>query len=314
MTSEPMTPRALGDRDAPHVSPITPSEDARTVMLNEISWGAVFAGVVVALVVQAIINLLAVSAGTAVLDPVGGQNPSASSFSMAAGTVWIVSGLIASACGGYVAGRLAGRPVESTCGWHGLVSWAMTTVVVLYLITSAAGGILGGALSSAGSVLGGLGRSTATAAQIAAPAASQITDPFGSIERAIRDASGGNDPAALRDAAVSAMRSALSGDAAQQQQAREMAAQALARAQNISVDEARAKVADYETQFRRGADEAKRQAAQVAEAASKTVTRGALFAALALLLGGLAAWFGGRAGAINPTLTSGYLRHTAIER
>jgi hypothetical protein len=48
----PDTPRNRGDDDAPHLSPTTPAEDARTVLLNEVSWAAVFAGVVVALVCQ----------------------------------------------------------------------------------------------------------------------------------------------------------------------------------------------------------------------------------------------------------------------
>lgn len=164
MTSQPMTPRAMGDRDAPHVSPISPSEDARTILLNEISWGAVFAGVVVALVVQALLNLLAIGAGAATLNPISGDNPSATSFSIAAGVVWVVSGCLAALSGGFVAGRLAGRPVESTCGWHGLIAWAMTTVIILYLVTTAVGGIVGGAVSGASSVLGGIGRTTAVAA------------------------------------------------------------------------------------------------------------------------------------------------------
>ena len=36
-------------RDAPPTSPTMPTEDVRTMMLSRISWGAVFAGVVVAL-------------------------------------------------------------------------------------------------------------------------------------------------------------------------------------------------------------------------------------------------------------------------
>ena len=44
-TTEPDTPRNRGDYDAAHMSPVTPAEDARTVMLNRISWGAVLAGV-----------------------------------------------------------------------------------------------------------------------------------------------------------------------------------------------------------------------------------------------------------------------------
>ena len=45
-TVRPDTPRGRGDHDAPHMSPVTPAEDARTIMINQISWGAVLAGVV----------------------------------------------------------------------------------------------------------------------------------------------------------------------------------------------------------------------------------------------------------------------------
>ena len=85
--NHPDTPRSRGDYDAPHMSPVTPAEDARTIMLNRVSWGAVLAGVVVALVTQLILNLLGIGIGAATLDPAAGsaENPSASSFSIGAG-------------------------------------------------------------------------------------------------------------------------------------------------------------------------------------------------------------------------------------
>jgi hypothetical protein len=46
---EPETARSRGDPDAPHVTPVTPDEDMRTILINRISWGAVFGGVVIAL-------------------------------------------------------------------------------------------------------------------------------------------------------------------------------------------------------------------------------------------------------------------------
>ena len=51
-THHPDTPRNRGDHDAPHMSPMTPAEDMRTVVINRISWGAVFDGAVLALVAQ----------------------------------------------------------------------------------------------------------------------------------------------------------------------------------------------------------------------------------------------------------------------
>jgi hypothetical protein len=309
MTTTPMTPRNLGIDDAPHLSSATPSEDARTILLNQISWGAVFAGVVVALIVQILLNLLGVGVGASTLNPVSGDNPSATSFSIGAGVWWAVSGALAALAGGFVAGRLSGKPVESTAGWHGLVAWGMSTIVIIYMLSSAVGGIVGGVYSGVSGAVGGIGRTAATAAQTAAPGLAQASDPFGLIERSIRDASGGNDPTALRDASVSALRAALTGDAAQQRDAKERAAQALSRAQSVSIEEARTRIDQYEAQYRQTIDETKRQAAQAAEVTAKAVARGSLLAVIALALGGMAAWFGGRLGAVDPTLTSGHLRN-----
>lgn len=304
MASHVSSPHVGGSDNLPHLSAVTPAEDVRTVMLNRVSWGAVLAGTATALVTQLLLNMLAVGIGMATLDPLTGDNPSAATFSIAAGLWWIASGIFAAAVGGYVAGRACGKPVETTAALHGLTAWAASTLVVMYLLTTAIGSLAGGALGAVSGIVGGLGRTAATAAQTAAPALANVTDPFGGIERQVRDASGGNDPAALRDSAVAAMRSMLTGDAAGQAEARERAAQALARAQTIPVEEARTRIGQYEQQYRQAADTAKRRAAEVADATAKAVSRGALFAFVGLVLGGLAGWFGGRAGRVEPIVTS----------
>jgi hypothetical protein len=291
---------------------VTPAEDARTILLNKVSWGAVFAGVVVALVVQLILNLFGVGIGAATLNPATSDNPSAASFSMVAAIWWTASGIIASFAGGYAAGRLAGRPKESTAGWHGVTAWALTTLVIFYLLTSAIGSLVGGAYSTLTSAVGNVastaGGAVQTAAQAAAPGLAQASDPFTSIAQSLSSATGGNDPAALRDAATATVRAALTGDQAQAQEARERAAQAIAKAQNISIEQARTQMQQYEQQYRQTVDQAKQKATQAADVAAKAVSRGALFGSIALLLGAIAAWFGGRAGAVDPTVTSAALR------
>jgi hypothetical protein len=292
------------------MSPVTPSEDARTIMLNRISWGAVLAGVVVALVTQLILNLLGIGIGAATLDPAAGTggNPSASTFSIGAGIWFVLSGVLASLAGGYAAGRLAGKPKESTAGWHGLTAWAFTTLVVFYLLTTTVGGILGGAYRTVTSALGNVaqtvGSTAQTAAQVAAPNLPQVTNPFSSIEQAIRGNTGGNDPAALRDAAVAAVRAAVTGNEQQAADARNRAAEAIARAQNIPIDQARTQVQQYEQQYRQSVDQARQQATEAADAASSAVSTAALLGALGLILGAVAAWFGGRMGAVDPTITA----------
>jgi hypothetical protein len=143
-----------------------------------------------------------------------------------------------------------------------------------------------------------------TAAQTAAPAVASGNNPFADIEQRIRSATGGADPAAARDAAVGAVRALVTGDPSQAQAAREQAAAALAQAQNIPIEQAREQVAQYEQQYRQAVEQAKQKAAAAADTAAKAATRAALFSVLALALGAIAAWFGGRAGAVDPTLTT----------
>jgi len=257
----------------------------------------------VALVSQLLLNMLGLGIGVATLDPAAGDNPSATSLSIGAGIWWTLSGILASLVGGYAAGRLSGRPKEATAAWHGLTAWAFTTLVIFYLLSSAVGGVLGGVYNTVSGAVGGLGRTAATAASTAAPALAQVADPFSAIERSVREASGGDDPAALRDAAVTAVRGMLTGDPAQAQDARERAAQAVARARNVPIEQAREQVAGYERQYRQAVEQARRQATEAADAAASVVSRGALFGFVALALGAVAAWFGGRAGVVYPTLT-----------
>ena len=298
------TPRPRGSDDAERMSATTPADDVRTILLNRVSWSAVLAGVVVALVTQLILNLLGIGIGAAAIDPAAraADNPTATSFSVGAGVWWAISGIIAAAAGGYTAGRLAGRPNASTAGWHGLTAWAFTTLLIFYLLTSTLGGIIGGAYRTVANA------ATTVAATTAGPVQSAITraaDPFTSIEEEVRGASGGTDPAALRDNAVSSLRTALTGDPSRMQEIRERAAQALSKFQNVPIDQARTQVQQYEQQYHQAVDNVRKQATNAAQVAAATVSNGALWGAIALILGALAAWFAGRMGAVEPTVFAG---------
>ena len=77
-------------------------------MLDRISWSAVLAGVVIALVTQLILSMIGLGIGVATLDPGAGtaENPTAKSLSIGAGIGWSVG------CGRRVCGRLCGRPAR----------------------------------------------------------------------------------------------------------------------------------------------------------------------------------------------------------
>lgn len=267
--------------------------------ITNISWGGVFAGVAIALSLHLLLNLLGLAIGAGVIDPAQNDTPTAASLSTGSVIWMIVSGIIAAFVGAYVASRMSGRVVRSTGALHGLTTWAVTTLVVFYMLTTSVGALVGGAFSGVTSVFSGAGSTIATATTAAAPWLANASNPVATIEQRIREASGGNDPQALRDAAVSAVRAALTGDQAQAEDARNRAADALARAQGIPVDQARQQVTDYENQYKQAVEQAKVRATEAAQATATAVSTGSYVAFGALLLGAVAALFGGNMGAAH---------------
>ncbi|GGG13381.1 hypothetical protein GCM10010924_48170 [Rhizobium wenxiniae] len=265
------------------------------VALYKISWGAVLAGVAIALAAQFLLNLLGVGIGAAVLDPTTSDNPEASTFSIAGGIWFVLAGIVSAFIGGYIASRLSGRPNKSTGGFHGLTTWAVTTLVVLFMLTTSIGALIGGAFSGLSSVISGAGQSAATAVAASAPAISSANGPMAGIERQVRGSTG-NDPKALQDAAVAAVQAAITGDQSAGEDARTRAADAVSRAQGIPVDQARLQVEQYEKTYHDNIEAAKKQAAEAADIAATTVATGAILGFLALALGAATSWFGGVSG------------------
>ena len=308
---------ARTDLDRPYAAGVSHTDDLRTIAVHKVAWGAIFAGAVIALVAQVILNMVGLGIGLSTVDPAGNGTPTAGSLSSGAGIWFVVSGILASAAGGWLAGRLAGKPVLLTGGLHGLVSWAVSTLVVVYLLSSAVGGVASGAFNAVTSTLGSAGNlvggSVKTAAQAAAPSLPGMDNPFSNIEGQVR-ANTGNDPQALKDAAVTAVRAAVTGDAAQQADAQEKAAQALAKAQNVPVEQARTQVQQYTQQYKDTVAKAKEQAKQAADTTARVASQGALYGALALVLGAIAAFLAGRGGAKGPLADRGVVAPVAQRR
>ena len=268
----------------------TAVEDAHTIMLNKVSWGAIFAGVVVGLVVQVLLTMLGVGIGVATLDPGSADNPAVATASIASGVWYAVTGIIAAFAGGYVAARMSGKAEATTGALHGLTTWAFTTLLMLYLLPTAVG-----------SIVGGVGK---TVAESAAPVIAQA-NPLEAIQDQVRAT--GNDPEALNAAATNAIRALVAGDQAGADQARQQAAQALATARSIPLDEAQRQVADIEQRYHAAIDRTKAAATEAAKTATSVVSTGALLAFAVLLLGAIAGWFGGRSGVVHPVYADGML-------
>lgn len=271
---------------------VTP-DDRRTFLRNRISWGAVFAGVVTAMVAQMLLHMLGIGIGASSLDAMNtGDNPTASGFSMTAAAWLTVSGIVASLLGGMVAGRLSGTSDLGTARWHGFTSWCAATLVMAYLVTSAAGGIIGGTASALGSTVGAMGRGAATAVSGAA----QATDGD-ALKSQVQRLVSPNDAQTAQANITDYIRASVTGDRAAADSARDRAIDGLARTANVSPDEARTRLQAAEQQARTAAEQAKVKAQQAADATRKVVATAGIFGFIALALGAVAAFLGGGMGA-----------------
>jgi hypothetical protein len=115
--------------------------------VRRISWGAIIAGLIVALVTQILLTMLGVAIGAATIDPLYEQRP-LEGLGTGAAIWWVVSSLISLFLGGCVAGRLAGVPRKGDGALHGIIMWGTATLITFLLAGTALSGLFGGAFSA----------------------------------------------------------------------------------------------------------------------------------------------------------------------
>ncbi len=117
----------------------------RRPLFPAIRWGAVLAGVAVGISVQLVLTLLGIASGLSMTSVQQGEAPGTGAM------IWAgISMLLAALIGGYVAGRMSGLKRKIDGILHGVVSWAVTTLLFVVLATSAGGSLLSGLFSSLG--------------------------------------------------------------------------------------------------------------------------------------------------------------------
>ncbi|MFD2574269.1 hypothetical protein ACFSUS_26785 [Spirosoma soli] len=137
---------------------------SRMDFIKRISWSAVFAGVLVAIVTQMLLTLLGLGIGLGTIDPVEEANPTAG-LGIGSAIWYGVSSLISLFLGGWVAGRLASAPRTFDGVIHGVLTWCLVTLLTIYFLTTTLGSIIGGASR----LVGGIVRTAGSAAASAGP-------------------------------------------------------------------------------------------------------------------------------------------------
>lgn len=278
---------------------VVPGDDLRTVKTpTRLSWGAVFAGVVIAVAVQLVLGILGAGIGLTMVDPVEGTTPGAAGFGIGAGIFWLITTVVALGAGGYAAARVAGVHDRFDALVHGLVVWGVTLILTLYLLTSVVGGIIGGAFRTVGAVAGAAGSTVGAAAPAAASVAGIDTQDVRS-EAAAYLSDAPNDPAQMTSeqaqAAIAKELPAMARGGADGQQAEARVVDIVAAQRKISREQAQAQVTRAKQQFVQAKDKTVATAKSATDKAAGAAAGTSFMLVLALLVGAGAAGFGATA-------------------
>jgi hypothetical protein len=247
---------------------------------SNIVWGAVFAGVVLAMVVELSLGLLGSGLGLSTINVAEGANLKA--LSVGALFWWIFSAMVAFYIGGMIAGRLANIPRRVDGMIHGLITWAVSTIIMLFLLTSTIGLVISGGFS----FLKGSGEVAAPMVGNAVTAALP-EETRNDIQRIWDQRGTGEDITQPLMTSLIGMASSDNPD-----MRREEIVNLMTSNTNLSDDEAR----NFVRRWEQSMPEIRQKAQDTAQAASKATGKGALASFVMLALTGFMAALGGSVG------------------
>jgi hypothetical protein len=288
-----------------------------------VSWGAVIAGAVGAAALSLVLFVLGTGLGLAAVSPWASEGISGTTATVST-IVWVtVVQLLASVLGGYLAGRLRTRWVtvhtdevffRDTA--HGFLAWAVATLLMATLLSSAIGTALSTGLKAGGETA--KSAATMAGAGVATAAASSASDNQDSshlgyfVDSLFRDVPDQAAPASAMSPAPNAAQpqapdripevtrifaNALSsGELAEPD--RRYLARLVTTETGMAPAEAEQRVTDSFNRLRQNLDQAAAKAKQVADDARKASAALALWLVMSLFVGAFvasfAATFGGR--------------------
>ena len=271
--------------------------EAETPAVSAVSWPAIIAGGFVAAAFTLLLLALGAGIGFSVISPwSGAPDITTTKAALVGGIYMAVTAVMASALGGYIAGRLRVRWTQAPLDEvyfrdtaHGVLAWAFATVMGAALLASAATIVGSGAAANPGPA------NANSANDITAPYLDRLFRPDyaaltgGTGQAAAGVFAGGRDLAADRDAARRILlslrdhgRSELAGED------RQYLTQMVAARTGLPPAEAQRRVAAVETDVRAALDQARRIAMQLSFWLVAAMFLGAFAAGLAATEGGAA--------------------------
>lgn len=275
--------------------PASPPVESAT---SGVSWAAIIAGALAATATTVALTVLGSGIGLTTISPWTG-GPAPSTFAISAAIWLVVTQWLSSGIGGYLAGRLRTKWTDVRSDEvffrdtaHGFLSWALATVVVVFVLASATTSLVGGSVRAAGSLVGSAAQG---AAQGTTQQGSSATDPTGYfVDSLFRTTN--PQPGSEQDVRGETTRILVSGMANGDVPAadRTYLAQLVSARTGLAQPEAEKRVNDVIAQ----AQAAKAKAKDAADAARKVTATIAIFTVLSMAVGAfiasVAAALGGR--------------------
>jgi len=264
----------------------------QTLGHHDVCWGAVIAGAIVACASTLLLTAFAVGGGLTVISPWEGEGLSATTISVVAGIGLVAMAIIASALGGYITGRMrhAWEDIHEHERYfrdtgHGLVTWALATLLTATVLAGAATHIAAGA--SAGSI--------PAAGAGAAAASSSMGDRY--VDILLRGTPNPSTPQQLGTNATAPNSGGNANDS--REEVSRLIAPAMRRTGEVSAADRTylAQVVSARTglpqdQAQQRVDQTITQAKQAADQARKAAAKAAMWLAASLLAGAFAAMLG----------------------
>ncbi len=242
------------------------------------SWSAIIAGAFVAASVSLVLLALGSGLGFALVSPWHNQGLSVTSFAITTAIWFIIMQWLSSAVGGYIAGRLRTRWIGTNPHEvffrdtaHGLITWAVATVLVAGLLAS----VVGGGVRAGSRVAAGAAQASVSATPSYAYGLDRLFRPSDAASVATQ---GGSDARVEVEHVVA---QAAASDGTISDSDRAYLAGVVAAKTGVSADEAQRRLND----FIATANEAKGKVQAAADAARKAAAKAAIFAALAMAIG-----------------------------
>jgi len=264
-----------------------PAAGAEEAPQSAVSWQAIIAGAVAASALSFILLALGAGLGLVAVSPWPNSGASAKSFTYIAAIWLVLIQWISAGLGGFLAGRLRtswtrlpADEVHFRDTAHGLLVWALGTVLSVALLASSAGSLVSGASSLAGGAASGLGQGAAQVARGACDSNGYFIDQLFRSEQPAPNANPGDQRGeatrilvhSLADASVSGPDKAYLG-------------RLVATRTGLSQVDAEKRVDDVVNQAKAAAEQAQTKLREAADAARKISSDVAIYTFLSMLIG-----------------------------